>query len=266
MKDELMKSYERSFKGKHPAAACIDAFFFAALTAFAVFVVSGKPLSALFPRILAAALTFVSVVIIFDLLRKIGFHNHVSALRFETERALFREKLLCMDRESFVSAVSGALSSRGEELFVFQRSEPLCPDDIFGVIRASGGKSSFVVSVSDLRGDAKELISSPGFQNISFMTAESIPQLAELFPPTQEEIDRRITERSSFKPKKRFRPGELLQPSRAAKYLLLGGILFAASFISSRPLYLRFIASITLSAAAMIFIKDPVLRRPKKSL
>ena len=46
----------------------------------------------------------------------------------------------------------------------------------------------------------------------------------------------------------------------------LGGILFAASFISSRPLYLRFIASITLSAAAMIFMKDPVLRRPKKSL
>ena len=265
MKDELMKAYERSFRGKNAVAAWIDACFFALLAALASFFFSGKIANALLARVFAAASVFISVILVNDSVRKIRFHDHIAGLRAETGRLLFRERLLCMDRGDFVSAVIASACVRGDELFVFQKSEPICPDDIFEVMRSSGSKQCAVVSVSDLRNDAKELVSRPGFRCISFKAAESIPQLADRFSPTEEEIDDRIIEDSGRRKKERADIRLFLHPGRAAKYFALGGFLLAASFVSSRSLYLRLLASITLSAAAMIFMKGQIPRRPKKA-
>lgn len=264
MKPELEEAYRRAcLGGKRRFAAFMDAFVFTLCFGAAVLALVYSVLRDARASAFIAVVCALAALIVLEAHGRRRFASQIAALNKAVADELLRQKLLLADSKKLLSIVrSEAEATDGSNIRLFQTSAPVSPDAVFSVMREEQddvGKPIGLYSVSALSEEGRnaiEALNNAGSRIVFHMLSE-IEGIGKRFPVSEGEIERRILSRFGAEQKKTINIKKMLHSMRAAKFLVLGILLFAASFIMRFGHFLRAVALVSFTAS----VYSPLLRR-----
>lgn len=264
MDKNYTNAVKRSYNGgRSRLASALDFLFFNLIRLLAVYLLLKRPISEPILRLFLSITITIILSIISKLVSDSRYRKHEARLRRDTAKKLIQRKLLCMTARELRTKAESAL---GTDCIIIQTASEADVDAVYEAMRSiseAGLSQVCLVSVSGFTADAIKLCERCFCGVIDAKAITDIPGFVDISDISDGEIDREIT--LEYEKPVKAKPGfkNALMPDMVKKYVMLGAILFALSFIVRFSIYMRLTASLAFCAAGACMVLNEYSVRKK---